>query len=124
VSKLLGAKLPNNKIICCTFAVGTLVLGLTACETTQRGALSQARKAYTKGGYADCVMIVDRAATYGDFSEVLNAQMIFYRGLCLDGMGRAAEAKMMYRRVITKYPTSPFSDQAAARLKSWEIDAK
>lgn len=104
-------------------AIG-LFAALAACETTQRGALSQARKAYAKGDYTDCVTIVDRAATYGNFSEVSDAQIIFYRGLCLDGMGRTAEAKMMYRRVITKFPASTFADQAAARLKPWEIDVK
>lgn len=89
---------------------------LTACATAQSGALSRAQSSFKEKDYHACLARLSEAESYGDFSESANAQISFYRGLCLEGQGRKAEAAAVYQNLIRKYPNSDWSAQAQARL--------
>lgn len=85
---------------------------------TQGGAISRAQSAYGDGDYAKCLYHLDRAETYGPYSDVASARLSFQRGLCLEASGRKAEANAVYQNVARKYPDSDWASQARARSQS------
>jgi len=99
-----------------SFFATSLVFNLGGCATSQKGALYWAQGSYKKGDYQACLEELGRAEAYGDFSEAVNAEISFYKGLCLEGRGRKAEAEAVYQNLIKKYPNSDWSAQARARI--------
>jgi tetratricopeptide (TPR) repeat protein len=91
---------------------------LTGCAMAQKGAVSKAGKAYEKNEYQVCLRHLNRAESYGNYSEVVSAQVLFNRGLCLEGAGRTNEAVSVYKVLITNYPNSSLTGQAMARLEN------
>jgi TolA-binding protein len=98
--------------------LATLAATLTGCAMTQKGAVSRAEKAYGKNEYQTCLKHLSRAESYGKHSEVVSAQVLFNRGLCLEGLGRKPEAVAVYKTLIESYPNSSLSVQAKARIES------
>lgn len=99
-----------------TLALTTILL--TACATAQRGALIQANKAIANQKYQECLHHLSSAETLGEFPEGINAQVTFQKGICLEGLGRTAEAYALYRVLIARHPNSDWTVQAKARLDS------
>jgi len=95
-----------------------LAASLTACALSQTGAVSRAEKAYGKNEYQTCLRHLSRAESYGKHSDVVSAQLLFNKGLCLEGLGRKAEAVAVYKTLVESYPSSSLSVQAKARIES------
>ena len=98
--------------------LGMFAASLAGCAMSQSGAVSRAEKAYGKKEFDTCLRHLNRAESYGKYSDVVSAQVLFDRGLCLDGLGRKAEAVASYRTLIESYPSSTLSAQAKVRIGS------
>jgi TolA-binding protein len=46
----------------------------------------------------------------------LTEEVLYYRGLCLQDQGRAAEARESYTRLLTQFPASLYAPRARAKL--------
>ncbi len=107
----------NKRVV----AAGLLLLCLSACGGMVReGSLIQVRREFGEGNYRQCIAKADNARRYFDDEQppaAMDAELLFYKGQCLDLDGRKAEASVYYERVISKYPASDWSLQAAARMK-------
>lgn len=98
--------------------LSTLLLLGSCASIAQKGALIGVRKAVNKQDYAACLENLSEAESYGDFSEQENAQISFYRGFCLEGLGRQPEAAAVYQRLIEKYPDTDWAAQARGRASA------
>lgn len=94
-----------------------LLATLAACASTaQKGALIGVQKAIAKKKFDACLDKLDRADNYGNVSATQSAQISFYRGTCLDGIGRKAEAAAVYQNLVNRFPGTDWAAQARARL--------
>jgi tetratricopeptide (TPR) repeat protein len=98
--------------------VAVLSFLLVSCASAQKGSLIQANKAIAKEDYQECLGKLSFGETLGDYSDAVNAQITFTKGLCLEGVGRKAEALALYRNLIARYPHSDWAAQGKARLDS------
>ena len=48
-----------------------------------------------------------------------NPNTTFYRALCLDHMGRKAEAAEVYAQYLQASPSGEFAEHARGRLREW-----
>ena len=64
--------------------------------------------------------LVQRFEASGD--DVRAAEAMFWLSYCHEKAGRTTDARILYRRMVDKYPHAPASDQARARL-GW-LDAR
>ncbi len=102
----------KNNFLCAV----TLSVALAACGTAQKGALISANKALANQKYDECLQHLSSAETLGEFSESIHPQVLFKRGMCLEGLNRKPEAYAIYRVLIGRYPSSDWTAQAKARL--------
>ncbi|MBL8519073.1 MAG: hypothetical protein JNK75_00245 [Betaproteobacteria bacterium] len=98
--------------------IALLTLLLTSCATAQRGALIKANKAIASQNYQECLHHLSSGETLGEYPEGIHAQVTFQKGICLEGLGRKAEAYALYRSLIARHPDSDWTAQAKARLDS------
>lgn len=96
--------------------VVALAFLLASCATAQSVALHFGMESYKKRDYEGCLVELGRADGYGKHSEATSAQISFYRGLCLEGAGRSAEAVAVYQNLIRNYPNTDWAAQAKARM--------
>jgi hypothetical protein len=102
------------------FIFGLLVPLLTGCATAQRGAMVRARDAVQQERYQDAFFRLRDAETYTTPSASLQAEILYLRGRCLEGMGRASEAAGTYRYLLETHPRTVYAFQAMERLKLME----
>jgi hypothetical protein len=100
---------------------GLVFLTLAGCGgMVRQGSLIQVRREFGDGNFKQCVAKVDNARRWFDDSTpptpTEDAELLFYKGQCLDLDGRKAEAAVYYERLIGKYPATDWGLQAAARL--------
>jgi hypothetical protein len=102
---------------CATVEHGSIrFLPSSFSATAQKGALSRAKRAYSKKDFEACLGHLDRAETYGTYAVTVRSQIAFNKGLCLEGQGREAEAQAVYRSLVQKDPDSTWAAQARGRL--------
>lgn len=94
-----------------------MAFSLAACAASQKGALYQAQTAYQEADYETCLKKLSFADGYGEYSEPVTADIAFYRGLCLEGLGRKQEALAVYQYLIRKHPNSSAAAQAHGRVR-------
>jgi hypothetical protein len=102
------------------FAASLTLTMLAGCSSMiQEGSVIQVRKDFGNGDYKQCIARADSARRHFDENSpaALDAELLFYKGQCLDFDGRKAEAEIFYERLASKYPTTDWGLQAAARLK-------
>jgi hypothetical protein len=103
---------------CVTIISLVTLCSLAACSISQKGALSQAQRAYHKADYETCLIKLSQAEGYGEFSEPVSTEISFYKGLCLEGSGRKREAVAVYQNLTRNYPTSNGAVQAQERIRT------
>ena len=93
-----------------------LIFLMTACAMSQSGALYRAQNSYREADYETCLTKLSQAEGYGEHSEFVSSEIIFYRGLCLERAGRKQEAVAVYHNLIRKFPQSNGAAQAQVRI--------
>ena len=92
-------------------------LCLCGCGSmAQEGAMLAAYRAYEDKDYSHCVVKTSSAELYGSHSRVMDAQIMFYKSLCLEGMGQREASIGILERLARLYPDTDWGAAAARKL--------
>lgn len=96
----------------------TAVLFLCGCSSTaQQGAMLSAYKAYGNKDYAKCLSKASSAELYGSNSRIMDAQIMFYKAICLEGLGQPDASAGILESLVRSYPDTDWGAAAARKLK-------
>lgn len=99
------------------FLLLALLLPLAGCSgMAQQGSMLGAYKAYEQRNYAKCLAKVSVAEQYGSKSRVMDAQMMFYKSLCLEGLGEREASRAVLERLVRLYPDTDWAAAALGKL--------
>jgi len=95
------------------------LLGLAGCSSmAQQGSMLSAHDAYEKQDYARCLSKASAAEMFGSKSRAMDAQIMFYKALCLEGLGQKSASVGILGRLVMLYPDTDWAAAAVAKLMS------
>jgi outer membrane protein assembly factor BamD (BamD/ComL family) len=102
-------------------SVTILVLILTlihcsGCATAQKGAMLRAHSGIEKGKYDFALRRLADAERYVGPTPQLKAEIAYLRGICYAGLGKAAEARAMFKYVVDHYPDTEYGYKAKEQI--------
>jgi hypothetical protein len=82
----------------------------------QRGALNNAQSGIGVGDYNSALIRLGEAESYKKPDPAVEAQIVYLRGVCYDGIGSHNEAKALYKFTADHYPDTQYGYMAQAKL--------
>jgi len=105
----------KNQIL--TIPVICATLSFFGCSSmAQNGSMIGAHEAYEKGNFKECLSYTSEAEYYGSHSRVMDAQIMFYKAMCLEGLGQIDASKGIFEKLVRLYPESDWAIVAASKL--------
>ena len=77
-----------------------------------------AYKAYGNKDYARCLSKASSAELYGSNSRIMDAQIMFYKAICLEGLGQFDASAGILEHLVRLYPDTDWGAAATRKLKS------
>lgn len=93
---------------------------LMGCATAQRGTMIQARAELDAGGYKEALAKLADAEKMVAPTPELQAEIVYLRAECYEGLGRKPEAVGALKYVVAKFPDSSYAYQAREKLQKLE----
>lgn len=93
------------------------VLLLSGCGAARDGAIIRANSAIAVGRYNFALARLSEAESYTPPPPAADAQIVYLRARCYEGLRRWPEAIGSYQYLIAKHPDTSYAFQAKERLK-------
>ncbi len=103
--------------------LGSLII--QGCSSIkQQGSLFIALDAFDDGDYQKCFSKASKAETFGNYSRSLNAQIMFYKALCLERMENVSASHKTFEDLIDLYPDTDWGVAAKHKLHYQKLKCK
>lgn len=82
----------------------------------QQGFLYESIDSFAEYNYPKCISMISKAENLGHRSESMSAEILFFKGLCLEKMGKPASNEA-FETLIDLYPNTDWALAAQHKLK-------
>lgn len=97
--------------------LGISILTLTGCASTiQKGGMVRAQDALGERRFAACLAQTSRSETFGSFSTEMDARIMFFKAVCLGGIGEDAASNGVLEKLVKLYPETGWATVATRIL--------
>ena len=98
-----------------------VAIGLTGCSSlAQDGAMLRVHTAFEENDFSECLSRISRAENYGSQSRIMDAQIMFYKAMCLEGVGQIVASRGVFEGLVRLYPESDWAIVAESKLLNGE----
>ena len=92
-------------------------IGLAGCSSNiQNGTMIRAHEAFEENNFAACLSRTAEAEYYGSQSRAMDAKIMFYRAVCLEGLGQVVASKGIFEKLVRLYPETDWAIVARSRF--------
>lgn len=77
----------------------------------------KAENAFESTNYDKCLQYVGAAEGYGSISQVVDAEILFYKAMCLERSGQINSSQEALERLSVHYPGTDWAAAASRKLK-------
>lgn len=93
------------------------VIGLAGCSSmVQDGAMVRAHEAFEGNNFAACLSRTAEAEYYGSQSRAMDAKIMFYKAVCLEGLGQVVASKGIFEKLVRLYPETDWAIVARSKF--------
>ncbi|HLD65421.1 MAG TPA: hypothetical protein VJA19_05205 [Pseudomonas sp.] len=93
------------------------VIGLAGCSSmAQDGTMVGAHEAFEESNFAACLSRTAEAEYYGSQSRAMDAKIMFYRAVCLEGLGQVVASKGIFEKLVRLYPETDWAIVARSKF--------
>jgi len=103
-----------------SIAISLCIVTILGCATAQKGAMSRAYSGIEKGEFEFALKRLSKAEKYVEPTPDLQAEIVYLRAACYEGLKRYSEAIEALKYLKDKFPDTNYAYQAKEKLKRLE----